>query len=253
MDENRADLDSDGVADAVELWQNEIAYVLVAGADAAWLTESPTSGSVVAGGSQSVTVAFNTAGLAAGTYRANVIIASNDPDENPVIVPVTMVISAAVPDIDVTPTSLSKTLAPGQTGTSTLTIRNTGQAALNWQISENPAAAWLSENPTTGSIAVGGSQDVAVNFSASGLTVGTYQTNLIIASDDPDENPVVVPVTMIVGRRSAPVSCARVVVDLCGRHLHPRCYAGSWDPTGQQCGAVLDLRSDIAAGGDCGR
>ena len=93
VDENRADLDSDGVADAVELWQNEIAYVLVAGADAAWLTESPTSGSVAAGGSQSVTVSFNTAGLAAGTYRANVIIASNDPDENPVVVPVTMVVS----------------------------------------------------------------------------------------------------------------------------------------------------------------
>ena len=41
-----------------------------------------------------------------------------------------------VPDIDVTPVSLSVTLSPGQTANRTLTIRNTGQGTLNFQISD---------------------------------------------------------------------------------------------------------------------
>ena len=41
----------------------------------------------------------------------------------------------AYPEITVSPASLSKTLAPGGTGTETLTISNSGQAALTWSAS----------------------------------------------------------------------------------------------------------------------
>ena len=62
--------------------------------DAAWLSVDPTSGSVPAGGSLSVTVTLDATGLEIDTYRANLIITSNDPDEARISVPVTMEVAA---------------------------------------------------------------------------------------------------------------------------------------------------------------
>jgi hypothetical protein len=58
--------------------------------DAPWLSEYPTSGTVVTGDSQNVDVTIDATGLAVDTYTADIIITNNDPDENPVIVPVTL-------------------------------------------------------------------------------------------------------------------------------------------------------------------
>ena len=59
--------------------------------DCPWLDESPTSGSVAAGApDDSITVSIDTTGLGAGNYSANIVIANNDPDGNPTIVPVTL-------------------------------------------------------------------------------------------------------------------------------------------------------------------
>jgi len=60
------------------------------GADASWMSASPTSGTVNPGGSMAVTVTFDTTGMSEGTYYGNIKIASNDPDEPCVVVPVTM-------------------------------------------------------------------------------------------------------------------------------------------------------------------
>jgi type VII secretion-associated serine protease mycosin len=58
--------------------------------DVAWLSVSPISGSVAAGDSLHAAVTFDATGLELGTYWANVIITSNDPDEPQVVVPVTL-------------------------------------------------------------------------------------------------------------------------------------------------------------------
>jgi len=58
--------------------------------DCLWLSENPTSGSVAPGDpTDSITVTIDTTGLGS-TYTANIVILSNDPDENPKIVPVTL-------------------------------------------------------------------------------------------------------------------------------------------------------------------
>ncbi len=66
--------------------------VAAAGSGITWLSVAPNSGSVSAGGSQQITLTFDSTDLAAGTYNANIVISSNDPDENPVTVPVTLVV-----------------------------------------------------------------------------------------------------------------------------------------------------------------
>ena len=58
-------------------------------ADCPWLSESPISGTIGPGGSHNITVSINTTGLGSN-YTAEIVIASNDPDENPKTVPVTL-------------------------------------------------------------------------------------------------------------------------------------------------------------------
>lgn len=55
-----------------------------------WLTVSPMNGSTNTGGSTPVTLTYNSAGLAAGTYAGTLCISSNDPDEELLTVPVTL-------------------------------------------------------------------------------------------------------------------------------------------------------------------
>ena len=63
--------------------------------DCPWLSVSPTSGSVQPGNSATITVTIDTTGLAEGNYSAEIVIANNDPDENPASVAVTLTIAAA--------------------------------------------------------------------------------------------------------------------------------------------------------------
>ena len=73
------------------------AYEAVANANdpVPWLFETPTSGSVEPGGEQIVTLTLNAAGLDVRTYTANLIITSNDPDESPLTVPVTLIVTSS--------------------------------------------------------------------------------------------------------------------------------------------------------------
>jgi hypothetical protein len=60
--------------------------------DIPWLSESATSGTTAVGGSDSVTVTFDATGLAAGVYKANVCVNTNDLDNAQVPVPVTFTV-----------------------------------------------------------------------------------------------------------------------------------------------------------------
>jgi len=57
---------------------------------------------------------------------------------------------------------------------------------------------WLSENPTFGTVAPGGSQDVDVIFDSTGLAAGQYLASLDVFSNDPDEPFISLPVTLTV-------------------------------------------------------
>ncbi len=61
---------------------------------AGWLTENPVQGTVPSGGTMPVTLTVNATALNAGNYSAEVTIASNDPDENLVKIPVNLTVIA---------------------------------------------------------------------------------------------------------------------------------------------------------------
>jgi C1A family cysteine protease len=73
-----------------------------------WLSINPISGTIAAGSSQVVTFTYNSAGLSAGVYNANINISSNDLNDPSLVVPVQLTVSETVaPEINVDPTSLT--------------------------------------------------------------------------------------------------------------------------------------------------
>ena len=50
---------------------------------------------MVSAGTADITVTFDSTGLEPGIYYANIVISSNDPDEDPVVVPVTLGVDVA--------------------------------------------------------------------------------------------------------------------------------------------------------------
>ncbi len=61
-----------------------------------------------------------------------------------------------------------------------------------------PPCWWLAATPDTGVVAPGGEATIAVCVDSEWLSPGVYECNLVIASNDPDEPVVVVPVTLTV-------------------------------------------------------
>ncbi|MDP8268979.1 MAG: C25 family cysteine peptidase [Candidatus Tenebribacter davisii] len=58
-----------------------------------WLTIGQDNGSLGQSFSDNLTLTFDSSGLSAGTYNANIVISSNDPDEATVTIPVTLVVN----------------------------------------------------------------------------------------------------------------------------------------------------------------
>jgi hypothetical protein len=62
--------------------------------DLPWVSVSPLSGTTAPGGTSTVDVTFDSTGLAAGVYDGFLCINSNDPDEDPVEVPVQLTVDS---------------------------------------------------------------------------------------------------------------------------------------------------------------
>lgn len=102
--------------------------------------------------------------------------------------------NVSAPDITVDPTSFDVTLPPDTTQDYTLTIGNDGDADLSYNISDEDCP-WLSESPTSDTVGPGDSQDITITINTTGLG-SDYSAEIVIASNDPDEDPTVVPVTL---------------------------------------------------------
>ncbi|NOR46329.1 MAG: hypothetical protein GQ534_12145 [Candidatus Delongbacteria bacterium] len=83
---------------AVDTWS--IDNIVVSGPEVftyTWLSfTSPLTGTVIPTGSTTINLTCDAAGLLEGTYTANINVGSNDPDENPKVLPVSFVVSGGV-------------------------------------------------------------------------------------------------------------------------------------------------------------
>jgi len=100
--------------------------------------------------------------------------------------------------ISFSPASFSFSVAQGGSppADQRLEVWNSGGGTLEWSVSDD--AAWLSENPTSGSST--GERDIAtVSVDAAGMSAGDYFANITITAPGVSNSPQTVPVTLCVG------------------------------------------------------
>lgn len=106
-----------------------------------WLSLNSTNGSIAGSGSDTITATLSAVGLEAGTYTADVIISSNDPDESTVTLPVTFTVADVLPaDILLSVASISKTASPEGSVSGSFDIGNAGGSDLDYTITKEYSA-----------------------------------------------------------------------------------------------------------------
>ncbi len=101
--------------------------------DVAWLDVAPLAGVVNANGSQLLTLDLDSGVLAPGLYETDLVIDSNDPANPQDIVHVAFTVNG-VPVAGLSPASVDVFLAPLGSTTETLTITNTGNGDLEYDL-----------------------------------------------------------------------------------------------------------------------
>jgi len=77
----------------------------------------------------------------------------------------------------------------------------------NWNIRANLTGEaithWLTVDPATGMVVPSGSQDVDVNFDATGVEAGTHNADIVVFSNDPENSIAYIPVSFTVNTSGA--------------------------------------------------
>jgi subtilisin family serine protease len=132
-----------------------------------------------------------------GTYEALLSASSNDPDQP--VHEVLLKAKAVVRPLRVNAESLTARLVPGKLVATDLTIVNQSAEMFSYNISvslEGTPAAWITLNPSSGSLAGGKSKLISASISSKFLLAGIYHATISITSSHPDATPVYVPVTL---------------------------------------------------------
>jgi hypothetical protein len=191
--------------------ENLVINSMVEDPEVPWLSFIPWTGSIPPDNQIEVTLTFNSYGLAPGTYQTTIKIYSNDPNENPYILPVNLTVTTtSVPNFAWLPKSISVTLPQNGSTIRTLYISNTEttNSVLEFAISESNGATWVDENPISGNVNAGDTQNVSLIFNSTELAPGNYSTILKIFNNDPDyvNNTPCVAVNLTVTAVSIPVA-----------------------------------------------
>ena len=150
-----------------------------------WITDvTPSSGTIVAGESQAVTVTFDAAGLAGGRYSESVALSTNDPANSSASMRAVLDVTGSQ-DIAVA----ADTLTFGQQFTGAvdslnLVIENEGTEVLTVS-GLTSSSSKFTTSISSATIQPGDSTSVLVFYSSS--TVAADLATLTVASDDPDE------------------------------------------------------------------
>jgi uncharacterized protein (TIGR03437 family) len=162
---------------SVEVRGSTSAIAFTAAATATWLSVSPQSGQTPA----RLTVTARTAGLAPGTYTANVELTAPLGTPSRTTIPVTVSVTASGPKLSVPVQPLNfTTFENGAPLAATLRVANEGSGTLAFQAAATEP--WLSLAPASGSLLAGDFQAVAVTANPAGLRPGTYTARITVTA-----------------------------------------------------------------------
>src|SRR5262249_37291815 len=158
-------------------------------------TVTPSSGTI-ATETDTVSVRATAAGLAAGSYSANVMITETSQNGRirRTIFPVTLSVrgAAAAPAIQLSVSGLTFSGTPGDATPhpQKFSISNARGGPLAWTASEK--AGWLTHSPASGTT----TGTVTASIAASGLGAGTYSTTVTVSP--PGATAKTLPVTLTI-------------------------------------------------------
>lgn len=166
-----------------------------------WLSiASGATGTVAPSGGAPVVLSYNTASLAKGVHTARVEIDDPDASGTPQIVTVTLTITAPV--ISPSPASITFSASQGlNPGSQTLTITNTGDAALNFTpaVGTTSGGSWLAVSPAgAASVPAGGNVVLTVTATSAALATGNYAGSITVTDATATNSPQVIPVSLTV-------------------------------------------------------
>ncbi|MBN2828790.1 MAG: choice-of-anchor D domain-containing protein, partial [Candidatus Cloacimonetes bacterium] len=194
----------------VNITNDYVVDFLIAETTPSWLTVSPTTGTVGANADTSLSVTLDATGLEAGTYSKNILIATNDPVEPVLAVPVTISVGlTGDPAISISTSTLSfGNVSVGSPSVLPFTITNTGGAVLTgnivtpfaytvalaarYELQTNPkesttsmfSQSSLNERNSLG-YSVNPGQTNTYNITFAPTAAITYSGNISITSNDP--------------------------------------------------------------------
>ena len=165
-----------------------------------WLDMSQRWGTVGARTSETVRIKVDRTGKTPGTYSTNVNFSS------PTAGSATLSVSMTVPSaFSVSPVDVD--LGSSATSTS-VTLTNNGSTSLTWSASEG--VGWLALASTSGTIAAGSNKTLSLNVNRTGLTAGSYTSNVSFSAGA--KGSAQVPVSMAVPSTSPAPSGSTVNV-----------------------------------------
>ena len=179
------------------------------GSDADEFVATPTGLQIPAGESASVALTF--APVSIGQASEELILASNDPDEGSLALPLSgSGYLHTDPSISVAPQSIYARLPVGGTRTALLTVGNSGGLSLVWAIAQAEQSeakraipGWISIDPAAGTTAPGEESVLTILLDAAGLSVGEYLADLVVTSNDPERPELTVELGIYVGDEPA--------------------------------------------------
>ena len=164
----------------------------------AWLQVDTTSATCPA----TIGISANPAGLAAGSYKGTVTIASPYASPSQVSIAVTLTVSAAATghlSTDSTPLSF-RVLNGASPTTSQISLSNSGSGSLSFTAATSTSAggAWLAVTPSNGTASAASPAALTITITPGSLAAGVYSGAISLSSPDNTDPPIVIPVTLLV-------------------------------------------------------
>jgi uncharacterized protein (TIGR03437 family) len=170
---------------SISVTSSQAASFTAAVAGAPWLTLNNSSGSTPA----TITASVNPAGLPAGTFQAAISITSAGATNSPLVLSVTLVV-ANQPTLAPSPSSLIFTAQAGGSNPASQSINLSGSAPMVFTVSSSPA--WLSVSSASGTTP----STLVVTVNIAGMSQGSYQGLITVASGTAVNSPLTIPVTL---------------------------------------------------------
>ncbi len=172
---------------------------------ASWIRLDQESGTLNPGISTLLNVTVDPQGMTAGEHTDKITILSTDPDEDTVLVSVSMTIDGYA-EADVSPAALSIQLTPYETGTDTLYIANTGNTLLEYYL--HTSSDWIDLEPSWGQVLAGDTDTLIVMVQGSGLDPGSYTDEWVRVDPVTDQSSITVPLEVTVSYNGPYLHCA---------------------------------------------